>query len=108
MIDQVLNLDGRVVGESRELSVELFDDSQAVGGSVEEVRVSEGDVLGACPDLSTYVLQNRLTWHGGESTAVHRDDRAVPTGVFAPAGGFGVPDHLLAYAWDPEPGVLIE
>ena len=47
MLEQMLDLDGRIVGDGGKFGVQRFHDGHGVGGAVEEIRIAEGDVAGA-------------------------------------------------------------
>jgi hypothetical protein len=55
---EVLYLDGNVVGEAGPIARHRLDDPYRVSGTVEEVRIPEGDVPGARADLSADVFEH--------------------------------------------------
>ena len=67
-----------------------------MGGTIEEVGIAEGDVLGAGRDLARDVLQHDVRLHDEEPAAVDRDDRAVAAEMLAAAAGLGVADDARA------------
>src|SRR5215213_8995434 len=90
VLEQMLDLDDRVIGEPREPPVQLFDDAHGVGGTVEEIGVTEGDVLRSGLDLARDVLQHDVRLHDEEPAAVDRDDWAMATEMLAAPAGLGV------------------
>ena len=58
--------------------------------AIEEIGVTEGDVLCSGRDLTRDVLQHDVRLHDEEPTAVDRDDRAVAAEMLAAAAGLGV------------------
>ena len=93
MLEQVLDLDGHVVGDMREPPVQLLDDAHGMGGAVEEIGITKGDVLRPGRHLLGDVRQDHLRLHHEESPAVDRHDRAVAAKILAAAAGLGVADH---------------
>ena len=61
-----------------------------VRGTVEEVRVAEGDVLDALRHLRRDVGDDDVGWHDAELPVVDGHDRAVAAAVLAAAAGLGV------------------
>ena len=94
LLQQVLDLDGGVVGERRKFLVQRFDDAHGVRGAVEEIGIAEGDVLGAGCDLLANVLQHNFRLHHAKIALIHRHHRAMPAQVLAAAAGFGVAGAL--------------
>ena len=90
VLEQVLDLDDHVVGELREPPVQLLDDAHGVGGTIEEIRIAEGDVLCAGRHLTRDVLQHDVRLHDEEPAAVDRNDRAMAAEMLAAAAGLGV------------------
>ena len=68
----------------------LPHDAHRVGHPVPEVRVPEGDMLGAGLDLLGDVGEHDVPLHDPEPAVVDRDDRAVAAAVPAAAAGLGV------------------
>ena len=96
MLQQVLDLDGDVVADLRELAVHRLDDGQRVRRPVEEIGIAKGDVLGARVDLPANVLQHDFALHDAKNPVVNGHHRAVPAQVFAAAAGFGIAGDLEA------------
>ncbi len=88
--------------------MEPADDPHRVGRSVEEIRIAECDVFGACGDLCGDVLEHRVGVHDREPTSIHGDDRAVAAHVLAAARRLGVSGHPGGPGAGVEPGVLVE
>ena len=88
---QVLDLDGDVVGQAGNSFVQRVDDAQRVRRAVEEVGIAEGHVLGAlaatCAAMSASTTSS---WHDPELPVVDRHDRAVPAQMLAAAAGLRV------------------
>ena len=94
MFEQVLDLDGDIVGQSREFAVECADDVEGVARTVEEIRVAEGDVLRAGGDLTANVLEHDLGLDNSELAVIDGDEGAVAAHMLAAAAGFRVSDDL--------------
>jgi hypothetical protein len=80
---QVLDFDRDVVAQLRKFCVEPGDDSQRMSWRVEEIRISEGDVLGAGSYLLTDVIEHRIGLDDPEPAAVDGYDRAMSAQVLA-------------------------
>ena len=106
--EQVLDLDGGVEGEEGMLRVHRLHDPQGMGRTVEEVRITERDVLRAGRDLLPDVGEDHLARHHPEAPVVHRDDGAVAAEVLAAPARLREPDDPLLAARQLEPGVLVE
>jgi hypothetical protein len=89
VIDEVLNLDGRVERDVRECFVQGAREPQAMGGTVKEVRVAEGDM--GCPffHLLPDVFHHHAYRNDAELSLVHRHDGAVPAQVLAATAALG-------------------
>ncbi len=96
VLDDVLDLDGRVVGDLRELLVQRACNAKPVGGTVEKVGIAEGDVHRAGRDLVADIGHHHVHGHGAEAAVVHRNHRAVAAKVLAAAARLGESDHALA------------
>src|SRR5690349_9099518 len=90
MLAQMLDLDGGIVGQFREITVKRLDDANRMCGAVEEIRIAERDVLGAGRHLPPYVLEYDLRLHDPKMAVVHGNHRAVPAQMFAAAAGFRI------------------
>ncbi len=86
VLEKVLNLNGCVVGETREFGMESFDDGTGVAWAVEEIRVSECNVPSAGVDLLADIGKHDFPLHHAEIALIHGDDRAVAAKVLAAAG----------------------
>ena len=82
---QVLNFDGDVVTEPREFAVERLDDGHGVGGAVEEVGITEGDVLGPRFDLTANVFEHHVALHDTEKATINRHNRTMAAEMLAAA-----------------------
>jgi hypothetical protein len=96
MLQQMLDLDGRVVGEIRELAMQRVHDAHGVRGPVEEIGIAEGDVLGARGHLLANVGEHDLGLHHPKAPLIHRHHRAMAAQMFAASAGFGVAGRLDA------------
>src|SRR5215207_2865443 len=67
-----------------------------MGGTIEEIGVTEGDVLCSGRDLTRDVLQHDVRLHDEEPAAVDRHDRAVAAEMLAAAAGLGVTGNARA------------
>ena len=94
MLQQVLDLDDRVVGERREFAVERFDDPARVRRAVEEIGIAERDVRRALLHLRADVGEHDVDGDDAELAVVDRHDRAMAAAVLAAARGVGRADDL--------------
>ena len=97
MLQQVLHLDGHVVGERRPLAVQRFHNGDGVAGAVQKIGIAEGDVLGAGGYLLADVRQHHVLLHDAKRSAIDRDHGAMAAQMLAAARGFGVA-HALSGA----------
>src|SRR5207237_3604838 len=65
--------------------VQRTDELHGVAGAVQEVRVAEGDVPGACCDQPADVRQHDVPRDREEASTVHGRDGTVEAGVQAAA-----------------------
>ena len=90
MLLEMLDLDGRVVGDFGKFGMERFHDPHGVGGTVEEIGIAEGDVARARRDLLPDVFEHHLALHHAKLSLVHRNHGTVPAQMLAAAAGLGV------------------
>jgi len=90
VLQQVLDLDRDVIGEVRELPMELFPQTDSVADAVKEIRIAESDVLGTTGYLLANVLDDHSTWNDAKPSAIDGDDRAVTAQVFTATAGLCV------------------
>ena len=93
MLDDVLNLDGRVKSQFGKLIVHRINDATGVSGAVQEIRVTKGNVLGARRHLLTNVVQHDINRHSAEASIVNRYYRAVTAQMLAATCRLGEPDY---------------
>src|SRR5215218_2023467 len=79
-----------------------------MGGTIEEIGVTEGEVLCSGRDLTRDVLQHDVRLHDEEPAAVDRDDRAVAAEVLTAAAGLGVASDARAATGQLDVGVPLE
>src|ERR1700730_787927 len=79
-----------VIGEVRELPMELFPQTDSVADAVKEIRIAESDVLGTTGYLLANVLDDHSTWNDAKPSAIDGDDRAVTAQVFTTTAGLCV------------------
>ena len=89
MIDEVLDLDGRVERDVGKCFVQGAREPQAMGGTVEEVRVAEGDMGRPFSHLLPDVFHHHVHRDDAELSLVHRDHGAVPAQVLAAPAALG-------------------
>ncbi len=94
MLQQVLDLDGRVVGERGTLAMQGVRDAHSVRGPVEEIGIAEGDVLGARGHLLANVGEHHFRLHHAETALIYRHHGAMAAQMLAAAAGFGVAGAL--------------
>ena len=104
MAEQVLDLDGDVVCDGRELAMQRIHDSRGVRRAVEEVGVAESDVLRARFDLQPDIVDDHLRLDDPEGSTVNRNYRAMPAQVLAPAARFRVSDEAFVTVQS-QPGI---
>ena len=71
MSQQVLYLDGGVVSGVWKLGMKGFDQRNGMSGTVEKIRVTEGDVLSSSLDLLTYICQHHFSLYDEEAALVY-------------------------------------
>ena len=81
---------------------------ERMGGSVEEVRIAERDVLRAHLDLLCDVGDDHVDRHDAEPPFVDGHHRTVPAQVLAPARGLGESERARRAVGHHEPGVAIQ
>src|SRR5690242_12063270 len=91
----MLDLDGDIVGERGVLSVKCFDNSCGVPRSVEEIRISKGNVLGAGRYLLPDIFHHDVARDHAKRSVIHGNNRAVPAQMPAAAAGLCVADKLF-------------
>ena len=94
MLQQMLDLDDRIVSERREFAMQRFNDAPRVRRAVEEIRIAERDVRGALLHLRADVGQHDVDGDDAELAVVDRDDRAMPAAMLAAARRIGRADGL--------------
>src|SRR5437588_9891820 len=94
MLAQMLNLDGRVVGESREFPMHRLYDSHGVGGPVEEIRISKRDVPGSRLHLLSNILEHDFWLHDSERALIDRHHRTMAAQMLASAARLGIAGAL--------------
>ena len=87
MDHQVFHLGGEIEGQVREPAVQLATHPQGMGGSIEEVRVSEGDMAGAGGHHGGDILQNRGQRHCHEVATIDGGQRTVAADMKAATAG---------------------
>ena len=105
---QVLDLDGHVVGNFRKLLMKRRNDLERVPRTVEKIRIAKSDVLGARGHLLADVGEDNFLLHDSELAVINRNDRAVTAKVLAPAAGFRVAGHALFAAGQDQMRVMLE
>src|SRR5258707_493824 len=86
----MLDLDGDVVSEGGMLRVERFHDRQRVRGTVEEIGVAEGNVLGAGGHLASDISENCVALYDAKGSVIDRNHRTVPAQMLAATAGLGI------------------
>src|SRR5574341_172250 len=89
-VQEMLNLDRDVVGYVWKFSVHGLDDWDHMTGSIEKIRVTEGDVARARFDLIANICQHHVALHDAELSTVHRDNRTMAAQMLAAAACFGI------------------
>ena len=105
---EMLDFDGRVVGNLRKLAMKRFDQRNRVADAVEKIGITKGDVLRARKDLPANILKNDFARDDPESAVVNRNDRAMPAEMFAAPGSFGVTGDAVRAIRQMQRGIAIE
>src|SRR5882724_6242269 len=71
---QVLDFDRYVVGELREFSVEFLNEFHGMADAVEEVRITERDMLRAGSRLAANVFENNIAADNSKDTFVRSEE----------------------------------
>src|SRR5207302_3989031 len=90
VLEQVFDLDRDVIAELGKFAMHRLNDSHGVRGPVEEVWIAKGNMLSACLNLLTDILEHDVSLHNAEDSVVDRDNRAMPAEVFASAAGLRI------------------
>ena len=101
----MLDLNGHVVGELREFTVQGLDERNGVPDSVEKVWIAEGDMLGTGGNLLANVRQNDVAVDNAENAVVHGNDRAVTAEMLTAAARFRVAHSAMFARGQYEMGV---
>ena len=89
MLQEMLDLDRDVVADAWMFSRESLDDPPRMRWPVEEIWITERDVLRAGNDLRSNVLEHHVHRNRTKGAAIHRHDRTMPAQVLATARRFG-------------------
>src|ERR1700722_7286241 len=92
----MLDLDGRVVGDLRELRLELFHNAHRMRWTVPEIGIAEGDVSGSERDLLPNIVEYHVALNHTKLALIYGHDRTVAAEMFAAAAGFCIGDYLPA------------
>ena len=90
MFEEVFDLYCNVVGELRELLMQIRYNSYTVRRPIEEIGISEGDVLCPVSHLASDVLKDNVPLHYPKCTVVDGNNGAMAAKVLAAAGGFSI------------------
>jgi hypothetical protein len=90
VFQQVLDLDGYVVGEPGKFLVQGFDNGHGMPAAIEEIRIAEGNMLRSGRHLLANVREHNFTIHYPEHALVNRHDRAMAAQMLASAARFGI------------------
>ena len=77
VLEEVFDLDGDVVGESRKFLVQSFNKRDCVPSAIEKIGIAERDVLRPGRHLLPNVFQYDFTIHDAENTVIDGHDGAV-------------------------------
>src|SRR4030095_16787009 len=90
MLQQMLNLDGYVVGKLRELRMQLVHDTRGVGNAIKKIRIAESDVPRAGCNLLADISEYNIARKHTELAGINRHDRTMTAKMFAAARRFGI------------------
>src|ERR1700675_2607547 len=85
MGEDVLDLRREVAGHCRKLRVQRPDQFQRMPGTIQEIRVAEGDVAGARRYHPPNVFEHHVPRHGEKPSTIDGWDGTVQAVVEAPA-----------------------
>ena len=98
MVEQVLDLDRRIEGQSGKLRVNRPTQLECVTGCIEEIRIAKRDVLRAHLDLLRDVSEDDVARDKTKQPVVDRHDWTMTAAVFAAARAFRVADDATIRA----------
>ena len=96
VIQQMLNLDRRVITKCWEFAVHLLHNRQRVRWTIKEVRIAETDVLRANCNLAANIFQHNFALHDAECSVINGNNRTMSAEMFASAARFGVSDNAIS------------
>src|ERR1051326_1013548 len=108
ILAEVLDFDGDVVRDAREFAMKSVDKFEGMLDTVEKIRITERDVLGAGRDLLAYVGEDYVAVYDAEDAFINRHDRAMTAEMLAAAAGLCRADYAGPIAGDDEVGVLCD
>src|SRR5579884_195238 len=108
VLEQMFDLRCDVIGQRREFSMQALHQFQRMPGSVEKIRVTEGDVLGTGGYLAANIFYNNIVGHHAEAPVVDRHNGTMAATMLAAPTGFGVPHQPLLTARQNQPRIALE
>src|ERR1035437_1714032 len=94
----MLDFDGDVISERREVLLHPLDDAHAVGRAVEEIRIAEGDMLRPGLHLLADVGQHNVSRNHSERPVVNGHNGTMTAEVLAAAARLRIPDNAIRLA----------
>src|SRR5215471_20907549 len=93
MLENMLDLDCRVVGHIREFGIERTDNVCRMRRAIEKIRIAERDVPGPCCYLLPDIVQHCLPLNYTEMSVIHRNNGTMPAKMLAASARFCIGDH---------------
>src|SRR5487761_1780974 len=95
MLEQMLDFDGRIIGESRKFLMQGFDKRNGMSDAVKKIRIAERDVLGAGGHLLANISENHVALDHAKNSVIDRHNGAMAAQMFAAAARFRVTHRAL-------------
>ena len=108
VLEQMLDLDGRVVGDVGKRAMKRRDEPEGVADAVEEIRIAKGDVPRARGHLAADIFHHHVALDDAEAPAVDRHDGAVPAHMLAAAARLCIARRAALAVSQLEVGVAAE
>src|SRR5271154_3471343 len=104
----MFNLDGDVVGQLRKFAMQRLNNRQRMRGTIEKVRIAEGNVLRPSLNLLANIFQYHVAIDNPKCAVVNRHNRAVTAVMLAAAAGFRITNRARLPGGHDEPRIFLE
>src|SRR5580658_9734284 len=108
MLQQMFDLDRRVVRNTWKFLVKRFDNRQRMPDAVEKIRIAESDMRRARCHLPPNILEHDLARYNPEHSVIDRDNRAMAAKMFASSARLRVSREKFFTVRQGQPRVPIE